>query len=104
MVAKSEAAKFNLTLNRRLCFYTVGICNRRLDGKYGIHPSQAGCAALIQIDYITERDQRPDQAEEIHIEDSKLPDRNLSPNRCRYPGPDDQYEAHADQKLHERAH
>src|SRR5213078_1526290 len=97
-------AKLYAPANRRLWPSIRFIVNRGLHGENGIHALPTGRAALVEVDHVAERDERPDEAREIEIELRELPDRH-APINCHAPADvEDEHVAEANQKLHERTH
>src|SRR6266849_5758179 len=75
MVTESQIAKLYAADNRRLFFYVWRVRNQRLD-----------------------------QAEQVHVEFSELADRNFSAHRQRHAGPNNEHEPESDQKSHQGSH
>ncbi len=97
-------SKLNPATDWRLRLDPWSIGNRRLDRHDALHTLPAGRAALIEIDYITNRDQGPDKPQQVHIEFSELADADLATHRQRHAGPNNQNESEANQESHQRPH
>ena len=104
MIAKCQIAKLNAPLNWWLRHDASGVGNRRCDSCDCLHAFPARGAALIEIHDVTDRNQRPNQAEQVHVEFRELTNCDLSAHGQRHAGPDNQHEAKADQKHHQRPH
>ena len=103
-MCESQVAKFEITLDRRFGLHFREIFYRGLDGQDRIHALQAGHPPLIEINDIAQRNQRPDQAKEIHVKDGEVSNGHRAVHHQRHASPEDQHKADADQKLQQRAH
>ena len=104
VIAKRQIAKLNLAAYRRLYAGVWRVGNRRLDSGYRLHPLPTRRAPLVEIDDVADRNQRPNQPKQIHVEFGELADRELPARRQRHAGPDDQDKAEPDQERHQRPH
>ena len=69
-----------------------------------LHSFPTGGAPLIEIDDIADRDQRPNQPEQIHVKFRELTNGDFAA-RCQwYAGPYDQHESESDQNGHQWSH
>src|SRR5260370_32037392 len=100
MVTKSQIAKFDSTRDWRLFFRVGRIHNGGLDTRDRPHAPPARSAALIKIHDIANRNQRPDQPEEIHVEFSELADGDLAAHGQWHTHPNDDHGSKPDQKSH----
>ena len=96
MIAESEIAKRQVAANRRLFPGVRQISDGRLDRHDRLHALPARRPALIDIYYIADRDQRPDEAEQVHVEFGELADSHLSAHGEEHPNPRNQHEPKPD--------
>src|SRR6266496_695424 len=104
MICESQIAELDPPGDRRLRLYIRGIDDCRVDGHDGLHAFPACHAALIKIDDVAERNQRPDQVPQVHVEFGKLAHSHFAAHCQRHADPDDQDKTKADQERHQGSH
>src|SRR5207248_3143069 len=103
-VGEGEIAELDAPADGRPLARARLVPDGRLDGEDGVHPLEARRAALLEVDDIAERDQRPDERGEIEDELDDLARRDLPSDGEPAAVPDDDDVARADDELKERAH
>ena len=104
MITKSQIAKFYAAADWRLLSDGLSISNRGPNCHDALHSLPTGGAALIEIHDIADRDQWPDQPQQIHVEFGELPDADFAAHGQRHARPNDQHEPDANQECHQRPH
>ena len=85
-VGEGQVAELDAAADRAAARCTPGaVGDRRLDGEDGVHALQARRAALVEIDDVAERDERPDESRQVEVELGELPDRDLAAHGERPP-------------------